>query len=575
MKRWLTLQIIIPGIIFIFAITGIASAFVINRQYAINYTTKHTINTIKARLNFIQGSVLQFLKTGNIDGINQLVASLYSENDLISFIITSESGEIIISNRYAQLGLHWNQLAEQINLQYVSESIKQNATNIYLSDDSRLLDGYSSLCQKQVLGKIHNDTCGFIFYRINMQYHYDNEINAITKQSIYTGIGIASGVFVLWLIIQIIITRRINNLIAGIDTFTLHDRSTRITFSGHDELSKLTSSINSMFSIIEFDQKELLNREYRLDSLFQTAIDAIIVINEKGTIQQANPATEKLFGYTLDEMVNRNVKLLVPEPHHSNHDQYLKNYLETGVRKIIGIGRDTDARRKDGSTFPIELAISEMEINGERMFTGIVRDISERKRLEQELRQSHNQLLSINQQLEISSQTDKLTGLSNRGHFDRIIAEELNRCTRQKTPLTLFMCDIDYFKQYNDAYGHLAGDLCLQQVAKTMIDVFQRDGELACRYGGEEFAVILPQVDNAGAEHLANKLITSIQSLQIPHQGSKVAEHVTLSIGYTIYTPTTTNPPNVATLIQHADKALYQAKASGRNQTCRGKASTN
>jgi PAS domain S-box-containing protein len=120
----------------------------------------------------------------------------------------------------------------------------------------------------------------------------------------------------------------------------------------------------------------------RMRAIVETVVDGIITINDRGMIETFNPAAERIFGYRLDEVVGRNVSMLMPDPYHTEHDGYLKNYRDTGVRKIIGIGREVVGKRKDGSVFPIELAVSEMHLSARRMFTGIVRDITERKKVD-------------------------------------------------------------------------------------------------------------------------------------------------------------------------------------------------
>lgn len=134
------------------------------------------------------------------------------------------------------------------------------------------------------------------------------------------------------------------------------------------------------------NQKQLA----RLAAILDTAVDAIITITNRGLIDSINPACERLFGYSKSELLGKNVKILMPEPYQSEHDGYLDNYFSTGIKKIIGIGREVSARRKDGTVFPINLAVSEMTIEGERLFTGIVRDISERKNAEEALLKSED-----------------------------------------------------------------------------------------------------------------------------------------------------------------------------------------
>ncbi len=122
----------------------------------------------------------------------------------------------------------------------------------------------------------------------------------------------------------------------------------------------------------------------RLMAVLDTVVDAVITIDEKGRVLSFNRAAERIFGFQAREVLGRNVNILMPEPYHSDHDRYLRNYLTTGVKKIIGIGREVTGRRRDGATFPMELAVSEAWVGEERIFTGIIRDITERRRAEAE-----------------------------------------------------------------------------------------------------------------------------------------------------------------------------------------------
>jgi PAS domain S-box-containing protein len=141
---------------------------------------------------------------------------------------------------------------------------------------------------------------------------------------------------------------------------------------------------------LEKTLQELSNNDNRLQAVLNTVLDGIVTINDKGIIQSFNPAAEKIFGYDALEVIGENVSILMPDPYTSNHDTYLRNYLNTGVAKIIGIGREVTAQRKDMSTFPMELAISEMDVSGEMMFVGIIRDITARKNAEQEVTRMAN-----------------------------------------------------------------------------------------------------------------------------------------------------------------------------------------
>ena len=142
-------------------------------------------------------------------------------------------------------------------------------------------------------------------------------------------------------------------------------------------------------------ERELADAVERLRSVVNNVVDGIITIDQRGTVTTFNAAAERIFGYSASEVVGNNVKMLMPEPYHGEHDRYIADYLRTGLAKIIGIGREVTGRRKDGSTFPMDLAVSDFRLGNERFFTGIVRDITQRKQAEAELRQAEERMRSV------------------------------------------------------------------------------------------------------------------------------------------------------------------------------------
>jgi diguanylate cyclase len=162
------------------------------------------------------------------------------------------------------------------------------------------------------------------------------------------------------------------------------------------------------------------------------------------------------------------------------------------------------------------------------------------------------------------SYRDGLTGIYNRRFFDDSIEKEWSKCLGNPSPLTLLMFDLDYFKNYNDTYGHLAGDYCLQTITREINNLIPPEsGYTFCRYGGEEFAIILPSTRQEEGEKFAGTLNKTVQLLRIPHSSSKTADIVTLSIGIASMTPYSAGKPQE--LIQKADSALYHSKSNGRN----------
>ncbi len=179
-------------------------------------------------------------------------------------------------------------------------------------------------------------------------------------------------------------------------------------------------------------------------------------------------------------------------------------------------------------------------------------------------KQAEDQLQELNLELKKLANLDGLTQVANRRRFDDYFLQEWRRSMREEQWLSLILCDVDYFKFYNDHYGHLAGDDCLQRVAQTMNDQVQRPADLVARYGGEEFVLLLPNTPSKGAQQVALNLQSRIQSLRLPHAQSKVKPYVTMSLGVASVIPRANLSPE--DLISAADQALYQAKHQGRDR---------
>jgi diguanylate cyclase (GGDEF)-like protein len=198
---------------------------------------------------------------------------------------------------------------------------------------------------------------------------------------------------------------------------------------------------------------------------------------------------------------------------------------------------------------------------------------------------AHENQRQLAAELRRLSSTDGLTGLANRRAFDQALDSEWRRTLRYKTPLSLLMIDVDFFKRFNDTYGHPAGDACLRRVAEALSGKARRAGDLAARYGGEEFVVLLPHTEATDALRLAERMCDAVRELALPHQASAAADHVTVSIGVAgavaamRYVPEedprgandnrgAIASPDAASLVASADRALYAAKAAGRNRAC-------
>ncbi|MDJ1176986.1 diguanylate cyclase [Roseofilum capinflatum] len=179
-------------------------------------------------------------------------------------------------------------------------------------------------------------------------------------------------------------------------------------------------------------------------------------------------------------------------------------------------------------------------------------------------KQAESDLRQANQELTRLATLDGLTQVANRGHFDQVLHQEWSRLLHQVQPLSMILADVDYFKRYNDCYGHLAGDDCLRQVAQVMVEAVRRSRDLVARYGGEEFVVLLPNTNSLGAFRVAERIHQGIKERQLPHANSDVQPYVTLSLGVACLVPSIALSPE--SLIATADASLYQAKDQGRDR---------
>jgi diguanylate cyclase (GGDEF)-like protein/PAS domain S-box-containing protein len=300
-------------------------------------------------------------------------------------------------------------------------------------------------------------------------------------------------------------------------------------------------------------------------SILNASPDDITITDLKGSILIISPAARKMFGYAADYdqfVGSQIVEFIVPE----DRERAITNISRMVTGNYPG-PNEYHGVRKDGSIFNIEVnsgLIRDANRKPAKMVF-IVRDITERKQAERQIQQLVRQLKIEKQAAQRSANTDSLTGLANRRYFDEALNTEFHRLKRSGAPLSLIMLDVDHFKNFNDSFGHLAGDECLRQISATLKTIIGRATDVVARFGGEEFMAILTETDPEGAVALAERIRKAIEALSIPHPGSEIAEYVTVSLGVTtVYPNRLASPEQVVAL---ADEALYCAKQAGRNRT--------
>jgi len=288
-------------------------------------------------------------------------------------------------------------------------------------------------------------------------------------------------------------------------------------------------------------------KDETIRQIVNSAFDGIITMDDHGIINSANPAACTMFGYEEEELIGNNIAMLADDKENAFSRSYMKRYIRLMKHHFMGTPREILVKRKDGSLFPMELCGSGKKQYGKWIFTGICRDITERK--------------AMIEKLEQLATTDALTSLYNRGYFNIKLEEEFQRCSRYDQDLSLLIMDADHFKSVNDDYGHPAGDAFLIALAQAILGV-ARQVDIVARYGGEEFVLILPQTNGDDAMILAERLRLTVEQMSIEFEGHLISR--TTSIG--IASLQEVKAESADELLTIADQALYAAKESGRNR---------
>ncbi|MCF8779792.1 diguanylate cyclase [Vibrio sp. IRLE0018] len=302
----------------------------------------------------------------------------------------------------------------------------------------------------------------------------------------------------------------------------------------------------------------LAQRDTILQNILEASPDPIGIFNENLVYQACNKPFVRSLGIAeVTDLIGKRLQDVVPQEMYQRFSNSDSEVLHEG-RSLRYIDKVLDSNGEyawyDVVKSPFRDPVS--NTNGVLI---MARDISERYLAEQKLE-------AANLELEKLSFMDSLTQVSNRRRFDEQLSTLWYHHAREKLPLAIMLCDIDFFKEFNDKYGHQAGDETLLKVAQVFSKVVSRSSDCVARYGGEEFAFLLPNTTSEGALKVAEKIHTFIAEIAIAHTGSKIAECVTISIGLVSYIPSSEDLPEMGVAL--ADSALYQAKSDGRNRTC-------
>jgi len=302
----------------------------------------------------------------------------------------------------------------------------------------------------------------------------------------------------------------------------------------------------------------LAQRDTILQNILESSPDSIGIFNENMVYQACNPPFVKALGISeVDDLIGKRLQDVIPNESYSRLSETDNKVLHEG-KSLRYIDRVVNS---NGQFIWYDVVKSPFRdpASGTNGVLVMARDVSERYLAEQKLEEA-------NQELERLSFIDSLTQISNRRRFDEQLDTLWHVHSREQQPMTVMLCDIDFFKGFNDFYGHQRGDEALIKVAEVFKQVLPRSSDCVARYGGEEFAFILPNTTSDGAMKVAERIHQGVEELALEHQTSGVSNVVTASIGLVSLIPQPLDTSE--SIVALADSALYQAKANGRNQTC-------
>ncbi len=322
----------------------------------------------------------------------------------------------------------------------------------------------------------------------------------------------------------------------------------RFIFSPVTSESSSSRVINTCIEITEKKKLELeLNRvRQRYEAVIENAYDGIITIDEDQKIKLMNNSAKYMFGVDQESVINASLNNFIPSRYRHRHKEYVNSFKNSVVDSrpmqsraaVVGL-------RKDGTEFPIEVTISKISVGGRSEMTAVVRDISERAKLVEELRRA--------------AQEDHLTQLFNRRHMQETLQTELARSRRFEHVTTVAMLDIDHFKEVNDTYGHECGDFILKSLAQLLSNNSRSIDSLS-RWGGEEFLILLPETSAIEAKVWAEKIRLLVEQHIFQYGDQDI--QITLSIGIGSIEA---NEGSVDVLVNIADQNMYTSKRNGRN----------
>ena len=400
------------------------------------------------------------------------------------------------------------------------------------------------------------------------------EVNTIKKTMLMIALLSAGFAGLIGIVVAKMATTPLANIAKTIKRLADGNMDVKSQVTTQDEIGQLAATFNDMVYELRARTTALQASEAKHRSLVEHICIGVYreIIDDQPRITYANPSLVSMLGCdSAEELLSAPLAT-----HFWSPEEF--DAIHAAVEQVHMVkNREIRLRRRDGALLWCSIMVVK-HFDSERgvfCIDGAVRDITEQKQAKEKLHQAYaeleqkvsertQELTLLNERLNLISLQDGLTNIANRRYFNGFLERELQRAKREQKSIAFILLDVDYFKLYNDTYGHLAGDECLKKIAGALQGSVKRATDLVSRYGGEEFAVILPDTDRIGAVLVGNRILARIREMDIQTEASPVKKFVTVSLGIVAIVPDMDLTPDM--MIIAADRALYLAKQSGRNQ---------
>ena len=382
------LKIIVPLSIAVFGAFSVVVSYANSVGPAFERIEFHYEKTLRSKLVRAQGQIEAVLQEKNEQLIGRFVSSFGTDESHILMVATNVDGVVFASTNLQLLGQLWDDIPFNVAAKTIADTHARRTINTKFSADKQSLWGIVDICASEPDFGLRRQSCGLLYLAESMKAEKAGALASLRKQAIFNIAGILLGALVLSLFFSTIITGRVRALQLATSGFAKGRRDLRVGLKGKDELSAIGKAIDDMLSEIAASQEALAKSEERFRAIFFTIDVGTIVISREGIVQLFNPVAERIFKYSAEEVVGKNISMLMAGVNQQHHNRYIENYLETGIGQIIGQGRRVIGKRKNGETFQMHLEVSEMQLQQGSGFVGSFRDMTKIDALEAQLRQA-------------------------------------------------------------------------------------------------------------------------------------------------------------------------------------------